>query len=234
MDSILTKMVDSFVDVAYGKITASNDDQILTYAKQLLSIGSLYLEFADAVKEGDGQRVIRCWRYLLIIFHNSNRTNYGMEAILLLYQYLYLLTPQQAEQFTYNRFVNTSGLPGRNISADLHMEHLNRELKSCIATCVHSSKPEKAIVRIGKAIGTLAPVIDQFDKINNVGNHQTRHKSTTMKQDVLQVVSHINKYNILHNIPKRKFPTFPNVKSLLHKKSKDEILSWIASHVSII
>jgi hypothetical protein len=32
-------------------------------------------------------------------------------------------------ELLYGQFINTSGLPGRNMSADLFMEHLKRELK---------------------------------------------------------------------------------------------------------
>ena len=204
MDKILSEIVDRFLDVSYNESAASWIDCIFTYAKQLISIGSLYLELTDAVKEGDGERVIR---YFLIIFHNANRKNYAKESILLLYSYQYLLTPQQAQQLLYSRFVNTSGKPGRNISADLHMEHLNGDAKSCIAA-LQSNKSEEAIIRIGKAI--------------------------TMKKDVLQVVHHINKCNILADIPGRKFPTFTNIISMLHKTSETELISWIKTHTCVL
>lgn len=69
-------------------------------------------------------------------------------------------------------------MPGRNISADLFMEHLNRELKSAIASC--SGKTEEGILRLGKAIGTVAPVLQHFDEIGNIKHHETRHKATTV------------------------------------------------------
>ncbi|XP_019861291.1 PREDICTED: uncharacterized protein LOC109589693 [Amphimedon queenslandica] len=229
MDSILTKIVHKFLDVGYNESSADSADGVFTYVKQLMSMGSLYLEFSDAVKEGDGDRVLRCWRYFLIIFHNAHRKNYAKESIHLLHNYQYLLTPQQAEQMKYNRFVNTSGFPGRNISADLHMEHLNREVKSCIAF-LQSNKSEQAIVRIGKAIGTLAPVLEQFDSINDIETHHTRHKTASMKKDILHVVDHINTCNVFSEIPGRKLNCFLNISSLLHKKSKTELISYIKTH----
>ena len=36
------------------------------YSRQLLSIGCFYLEFVDGIREGDGERVHRCWKYLLL------------------------------------------------------------------------------------------------------------------------------------------------------------------------
>lgn len=147
MDSILSSIIDKFVDIKYNSPHASaNGDQVMMYTKQMFSIGCLYLEFADAIKEGDGDRVLRCWRYFLIIFHNSNRKNYAKEAVLLLHHHKYLYSPQIAERILYNRFVNTSGVPGRNISSGLFMEHLNRELKSSIAS--GSGYTKEAILRL--------------------------------------------------------------------------------------
>lgn len=74
-----------------------------------------YLEYYDAIQHGDGERVLRCWRYLLPIFYNSRRTNYSKEALVLLYQYQYMLTPRQSTQLLYSRFVNTRGVIGKNI-----------------------------------------------------------------------------------------------------------------------
>ena len=231
MNTILSSIVDNFVDVKYNTShTISASDQVLTYTKQFFSIGCLYLEFSDAIKEGDGERVLHCWKYFLVIFHNSNRRNYAKEAVHLVYQYHYLLSLQQAEQFLFNRFINTSGVPGRNISADLFMEHLNRELKSGIAD-LGSGKTEKAILRLGKAIGTVAPVLHQFEEVGNVKRHETRHKAAAMKNDLLKIVNHINQYKVFSNIPGRSLPSFPRQKSLLHKQGEDQIFCWMKTHI---
>ena len=189
------------------------------------------MELADGIKEGDGDRVIRCWKLLMIVFHNSNRKNYAKEAALLLDQYHYLLTSQQAEQVIYSRFVNTAGLPGRNISADLHMEHLNRTLKSGIGA-LGSNKTEGAIVRLSKAIGTISPVLENFDDNNGIHHHHTRHKQASMKKDIHKVVADINKAKIFSTITGRKYSTFPNPKSLIHKVPEKDLLSWIQIHLS--
>ena len=87
--------------------------------------------------------MIRCWKYLAIIFRRSDTRNYAKEAVLLLNEFFHLLSPHQADQLIFNRFINTSGLPGRNISCDLMMEHLNKVLKDCIGH-LKAGKTEKA------------------------------------------------------------------------------------------
>ena len=59
----------------------------MSYAVQLLSQGLLYLEFHDAIKEGDDNRIIRCWRYFMLIFKARRRKNYSIEALHLLTNY---------------------------------------------------------------------------------------------------------------------------------------------------
>ncbi len=70
------QIVDKFVDISYHSDRKQSDDHVQEYAIQILSLGCLYLEFSDAIREGDGDRILRCWRYLLPIFWNSGRTNY--------------------------------------------------------------------------------------------------------------------------------------------------------------
>ena len=107
-----------------------------------------------------------------IIFRHSDKRNYAKEAVLLLNEFFQLPSPHQADQLIFNCFINTSRLPGRNISCDLMMEHLNKVLKDCIGH-LKAGKTEKAILRLSKAMDTVAPVLEIFDKANEVNNHKT-------------------------------------------------------------
>ena len=62
-------------------------DGVHDYACEALSLGLLYLEFKDAIREGDGDRILRVWQHFLLLFKASNRTNYSVEALILLSQY---------------------------------------------------------------------------------------------------------------------------------------------------
>jgi len=84
LDSISKTIVKKFVDFSFNGNQDSTDDEVHNYTCRLLSIGCFYLSYKDAIKEGDGKRVLDCWRYLLPIFHNSGRTNYSIEALRLL------------------------------------------------------------------------------------------------------------------------------------------------------
>ena len=58
-----------------------HQDGVLQYAQDLLSVGMLYLEYQDGVKEGDGERVMRCLKYLLPLFKVSGKKKYSIEVL---------------------------------------------------------------------------------------------------------------------------------------------------------
>ena len=107
---------------------------------------------------GDGDRVIAIWKYLMLIFKAMGHRNYAAEAFTLLSQYHLTLPPNLAEQLKWSRFVNVHGLPGDNISCDLHQEHMNRLVKVAIEGLGANKKSSKAVIRVGKAVGLLAMI----------------------------------------------------------------------------
>ena len=119
--SVCEAMVEEFVDIRTfeAKQDKQQPDKVQAYAKEVLSFGLLYKELVDAVRQGDGLRVLRWWKFMLLIFKATDRRNYSIEAFIIQAQYNYLLSPRQQHQLLYSRFINTHGLPGRNISCDL-------------------------------------------------------------------------------------------------------------------
>ena len=75
--------------------------------------------FFNVVEENKASqdKVFDCTSKILSlqIFIHAKRKNYALEAFYLLYQYNYVLPPQQAERLLWSRFVNTHRLQGRNI-----------------------------------------------------------------------------------------------------------------------
>ena len=132
------------------------------------------MEFLDGICEGDGQRIIRCWRYFLLLFKAANCVNYSIEAFSLLVHYQFLLPPRIAMQLMWSCTVNTHGRPGKNIPCDLHMEHLNREAKKCI-TGLGANITDEAVQRIGRSIGHIVKVLKHFDDINDIKQPSSQH-----------------------------------------------------------
>ena len=81
----------------------TSEDGVFTYAMELLTLCLLWHGFHDAIREGDGERTIRYWKFLFIIFKSSSYHNYANEAVTLLLQYYYIFTPRQRSQL-WSRF----------------------------------------------------------------------------------------------------------------------------------
>ena len=59
-------------------------DLINLYAMELLTLALVWHGFHDATKEGDGNRILRYWKFLLVIFKSSKNYNYAKDAVYLL------------------------------------------------------------------------------------------------------------------------------------------------------
>ena len=63
----------------------SHVDQVQLCASDVLTLGLLYTEFSDAIREWDCPRMIKCYRYFLPLFSLSARTNCSKNVLLWLY-----------------------------------------------------------------------------------------------------------------------------------------------------
>ena len=155
--TIASAIVEKYVDLEseFGDPSQPQSASIncskLDYSKEVISLGLLYLNLKDAVREGGGDRVLRMWKYFLLLFRATGHTNYALEALTLLLQCNVFLPPNLVEQIKWSCFINVHGQLGRNISCDLHMEHLNRVVKSSIEV-MGANKSGKAIVRAGSSV----------------------------------------------------------------------------------
>lgn len=87
-------------------------DDVFDYHCGFMNMSLLLRNFMDAIKEGDGERIIRCIKmFLLSLYH--------------LFQLFALLSPREAERMKWNRTVNNHGRPGCNVAMDLALEHDN-------------------------------------------------------------------------------------------------------------
>lgn len=73
------------------------------------------MEFTDALAEGDGERVIRCWWPFLPHFQAAGNTKYCLEAFRVQLQVNVSLSHNLAHQVMWHRFVKTKGGMGKNV-----------------------------------------------------------------------------------------------------------------------
>ena len=59
-----------------SKTSDKGSDLVLEYASETLTLGLFLMEFVDVIREGGGGKNICCWRFFMLLFKASNRTNY--------------------------------------------------------------------------------------------------------------------------------------------------------------
>eukprot|EP00731_Ephydatia_muelleri_P025442 Em0017g525a len=77
VSSIAKTLCSDVVTLSFAaKPSTGSADCVMEYAKETLSLGLLLLEFNDAIREGDGCRVLRCWKFLFLFFRAAGHKNY--------------------------------------------------------------------------------------------------------------------------------------------------------------
>lgn len=232
IESAASVIVEEYVKLSYPTCLPKKPDHIKEYAKDVLTMGLFYMEFQDAIREGDGKRVLICWKFLMLIYRATGHVNYAKEALTLLCQYHYLFPKRLAEQLIWSRFINTQGQPGTNIPADLHMEHLNRLCKESLSN-LGANKTPKAIQRIGRALGPLQQFLQNFDITTKVEKGGSSHTIRSESADLKIIVNELKKQDVFNNSPGRKYQSFPKHTCNCYKGiNKRKLKKWMQKHFS--
>ena len=192
-------------DTLLGKEVKESGDQKYNYTKSLCHYASLALEFHDAWHEGDGIRIIRCWRILLLHFFESGRTKYSLDAMRLQIQLL-CLPSSLVHQLIWDRFVNTHGGMGHNPPCDLHNEHVNKALKGAIRH-MGANFSQNALTNVARSITYMVSVSARFDQQCKV-IESSMHTTCEDFDDVNRVVGVVMRENLWEIHKGRKYRKF--------------------------
>ncbi len=205
----------------------SSTDHVFNYARQVCHFCSLVTEFIDAWGEGDGERVIRCWKFFLIHFHTMGRTKYALQAIQLLVK-LTQSQPKIAHQLTWGRFVNTQGGKGKNLPCDLHNEHVNKVFKEVVGN-MGSNFTQQSSTRVARCITSLHKLVERFDEECAVPRESSTHTTKSDKTDVEKVAEVVitNRLLIQTNT-ERKHSTHPRIPiNPIGNLDKNKLNKWM-------
>lgn len=205
-----------------GEEAETCDDKVYVYATELLSLGLLWHAFHDAVKEGDGDRILRYWKILLIIYKSSNNHNYAKEAVNLLLQYYYMFSERQKAQLLWSRCINTKGYPGVNIPCDLFMEHLNRRLKIIVRSLGANVTP-KALQKAGRIVTPVQHVCQLFEQQTATNLPSDHHSIPSFGKDFDLVLNVLVEEKVFMPIRVRQHKAFKFNCTLIEKYSVTDL-----------
>ena len=78
------------------------------------------MKFRDAIHEGNGERVLRCWK-ILMYFRIAGHTKYALQAFAFFVKVSEVTSPRLQQQLSWSRFVNSKVVArGKIIPTDLH------------------------------------------------------------------------------------------------------------------
>ena len=170
-----------------------------------------------------------------MLLRATGRKKLCKKELTLLSQYHTSLPCNLAEQLKWSRFVNVHGLPGNNISSDLHMEHLNKLVKVSIEG-LGANKSKKTIQRVAMAMGVLSKTTGSFDDEVGVVLPNGKHSEQSQLKDLDKIVQQLLECDPFNKMVKRNLYSFPYMKSNLIKtlNEEDQLKYWMMEQFSTL
>jgi len=154
----------------------------------------LILNFFDAIREGDGKRIFRCWKFQLHYLRNdAGSTKYALEALRMMFQVYGLLSPKHSDDLIWNRTALLRSGLGNNIPLDLLLEFFNRLLKEVQRMLGPNATNHKAIDCYCHAVDITKVALNNFDQeccvIRRSGEHYEISIASDLQKIAVEIVS---------------------------------------------
>ena len=202
-------------------------DDMFNYQCSFLEYGMIILNFFDAIKEGDGERILRCWKFQPYLKKDLG-TKYALEALGLMFQVYGLLSPKAAHELIWNR---SALLSGHNIPLDLLLEFFNRLLKEVVRKLGPNATNHKAVDRYCHAVDITKAALDNFDRECTVARRSGHHYEISVMSDLHRVVTELCAYKAFNWTAGRTYGHFEHIdSSLLDGFNLSEMFGWINEH----
>lgn len=191
----------------------------------------LFMNFNDAISEGDGNRLMRCWKFFLLHFYaDSGSSKYSLEALYLQFQQQALLTPREAYRQRWNRSCNNHGHNGKNVPLDIELEHNNNLLKEAVRK-MGPNLTTTTVKRAGKMVNMAKGMINQTSRECCMMRRSGEHFAKKTKKDLATLVESLFEEKAMENIPGRSYKHFAKVpRSSLKKLNMNALCKWVNQH----
>lgn len=237
--SSATENVDSPGSRSAPEVSASSEDSsktkgddVYSYNCALLTDGLFFLNFLDAISEGDGHRLMRQYKYMLLYCRSDGQhsTKYALECLFQSFCVTSLLSPRDCERFVWNRTVNNRGGRGNNIPHDLEVEHSNRFNKEGIKNA-GPNLSEKAVQRISNSESGTRSMLDGVDGSIGRSRGSGQHTSSSTEKDLDELIKRAVQTGVFTRKPFRQYDHFKNFERDPFKDlDLSALYSWINQH----
>lgn len=209
----------------------NSTDRIYNYHNARLQCGLLVLNMMDAIQEGDGSRLVRCFKMVLLFNYKFNHTKYAFILLLFFAKIYGLLSERAAYLLVHNRFVNKKGKKGSNIALDLHMEHLNLDVKKLLHA-MGGKITQAAAQRCARSMTVVNKIMngmyDECSKSHRGGYHGIK----TSTETVNSITHDLMQGRVFTFTPGREgYPSFHNCKSNILDIDYRDFFAWAKDHL---
>ena len=220
-----------------AKEDSEKSDDMLNYQTSLLDIGLILLNFFDAVSEGDGKRVFRCWKFMLSYLKNdgSRSRKYALEGLYLICQFYAILSLRDAHRLIWNKFHKGKYGMGGNIPLDLALEHYNNTIKCILRILGPNATNHKVVDRFCNTITVNKALLDNFDRNCKILKRSGKLVEANTLGDMKKVIGELVTSNAMKFTPGRKYEYFRDFKpSLLEDFDVHAMYAWIEEHKKLV
>lgn len=217
--------------VSPQKETKKGDD-VFNYNCSLLTDTFLFFNFLDAIKEGDGERILRQYKYIMLYCKadGAHSTKYSLECLYQFFLVYAVLSPRDSERFTWNRSVNNTGKRGGNIPLDEDTEHSNNFTKQGIKN-LGPNITEKAVSRLSKAESSSRLILVNLDSSINRMSKSGQHSQGSTARDLDELVKRAVQFSIFTELEGRTYRHFCNFqRDKLEDLNGSVLYQWINKH----
>lgn len=212
------KTVDKFHDGKYE------------YVCHLIWRGMNDMARHDAVKENDGPRMIRHWKFDMFEFFQKNHPKYFIFGHHLLLNLAGATSQRLQHSLLWERTVNVSGGRRKNIPKDLHCEHLNREYKQNSRTA-GGQLTDETVNRYSQMLGIGKIIAKVFEEqVVHKVTRTRKHAADDRKADVKHMVKILQPQKLFQYEIGRVFKGFEDFKIVKGVRLPRKFKERLAKH----
>lgn len=210
------------------------EDHLYNYHKSKLSFGLILLEYSDAIRAGDGDRLHDLYRFALLLFKANGKTKYSYAVLMYLAQIEYMLSEKDAHNLKWNRFFNKHGKVGKNIPLDLRMEQLNKIVKT-MWRALGANLEEKSAARLASTLEPMEQILESIDTDCNLANEFGYRSGGDPKKTVEIVVNDLMRIQAFKKqLGRSGHPSYPKISSnLLKNLDYRDLHNWMREHLKL-
>ena len=172
---------------------------------------------------------MECYKVALLYFKAFGHHKYAFSVINLLCNIKF--DENESNELMWERFINNHGIPGKNISMDLHLEHLNNFLKDLLKN-LRNNMNETNAERISKAMNNIKALVDKTEVSLGIKKSTSGSNKGPHNESVKLLVTELLKENPFTST-KKGYKGFENFTGqLLVKLDSTNFLKWAKKRIT--